>query len=134
MKRLTIVLLASLLLHAAQAAPLDCRNAPDQSTMNECADQGARAADARLNATYRRVLQRLASATPMRDQLVRAQRAWLAFRDQECAFTASGVEGGSIHPMILSGCLEDLASRRTRDLEAYLHCQDGDMSCPVPPK
>ncbi|NIA52950.1 DUF1311 domain-containing protein [Massilia sp. TW-1] len=31
------------------------------------------------------------------DKLVAAQRAWIAFRDRDCDFAASDVEGGSMH-------------------------------------
>ena len=29
-------------------------------------------------------------------------------------------------------CLAGLTERRTKELDAFLHCEEGDMSCPVP--
>ncbi|MBL8584610.1 MAG: DUF1311 domain-containing protein [Rhizobiaceae bacterium] len=111
----------------------DCANAEDQATLNQCADQAYDQADKALNAAYRKVEQRLADAPDRRKQLVAAQRAWIAFRDAECGFRSSAVAGGSIEPMIYSGCLEDLTKVRTGQFDAYLACEEGDMSCPVPP-
>ena len=62
----------------------------------------------------------------------RPQRAWIAFRDAECKFASSGVEGGSVQPMIHSGCLQGLTDARVTQLGSYLKCEEGDLSCPVP--
>jgi uncharacterized protein YecT (DUF1311 family) len=100
--------------------------------MNLCATSRLEAADVALNATYRQAVQRLGGGEG--EKLLRgAQRAWLGFRDQHCAFMASGVVGGSIQPFILSGCLQELTLERTKQLEPLLHCEEGDLSCPVPP-
>jgi uncharacterized protein YecT (DUF1311 family) len=64
--------------------------------------------------------------------LIRAQKAWLAFRDSECAFVASATDGGSANGMIYSFCLDGLTQKRLVELNAYLHCKEGDLSCPVP--
>ena len=40
--------------------------------------------------------------------LVSAQRAWVALRKAERAFSASGVSGGTAHGMILAICLDKL--------------------------
>ncbi len=61
-----------------------------------------------------------------------AERAWIAFRDAECAFSASGGEGGSAYPMTVSMCAAHLTTARTEQLSSFLHCKEGDMSCPVP--
>ena len=58
-----------------------------------------------------------------------AQRAWIAFRDAECAYTTAGSEGGSIHPMEVSQCLTDLTEQRTKQLTSSANCQEGDASC-----
>ena len=134
MKRLApAVLLALPVLHQAAAqgrAPaLDCSNGP-QTVLNECADAGFRAADAKLNAAYRAVTRRLTEDSA-RPSLVEAQRAWIRFRDAECAFDTNVYEGGSIRPMLFSQCLTRVTDQRTADLNDYLSCnRDG---CTVPP-
>jgi len=125
---LAVIVLAS----TSIARAADCANAADQSTMNECADQSHRKSDAELNALYKQVQQRLKDDASKSKLLTAAQRAWVVFRDAECKFSVSGVEGGSIQPMIYSGCIDGLTMKRVDDLKNYLKCQEGDMSCPVP--
>lgn len=35
--------------------------------------------------------------------------------------------------MLLAGCLAELTEARAAQLDAYLACEEGDLSCPVPP-
>ncbi|MGK9164662.1 DUF1311 domain-containing protein [Inquilinus limosus] len=126
------VITAVVLLAALPAAAQDC---PDdsQAGLNQCAGAAYKKADAALNATYRQIMARLKGNDAAAKALVAAQRAWIAYRDAECRFMASGVEGGSVQPMIVAQCLEQVTSQRTDDLEALLNCEEGDLSCPVPP-
>jgi len=130
-RRLTMALCLAI------AAPLSaratgCADAATQTDLNICAAEALKASDAALNATYRQVMGRLKTDPAKRALLMNAQKAWLAFRDAECDFDGSDVVGGSIHPMIVSECVDALTQSRTHQLEAYLHCAEGDMSCPVP--
>ncbi|WP_447921610.1 lysozyme inhibitor LprI family protein [Achromobacter aegrifaciens] len=117
---------------SAQAQSLDCGNAATQTDMSLCADQAYRKSDADLNAAYKDVNARLKDNRDAATQLHAAQRAWLFFRDAECAFATGGTSGGSAYPMVLSMCLDKLTQARTKELRAYLKCEEGDMSCPVP--
>jgi uncharacterized protein YecT (DUF1311 family) len=110
----------------------DCADT-SQAGMNRCADQAYKKTDAELNALYRQIERRLKSDADTTKTLVAAQKAWLAFRDAECRFAASGVEGGSVYPMVLTQCLDGLTNQRVKDFKGYLSCQEGDMSCPTPP-
>lgn len=125
-----LLALAPLLLSAAAQAD-DCANASTQSAMNECADKQYKQADSQLNALYKQINSRLQDSPDSKKRLVSAQRAWVAFRDAECAFAASGVEGGSVYPMIYNGCLAELTEKRVAAFKTYLDCQEGDLSCPV---
>lgn len=111
----------------------ECADPQDQATMNACASKEFEAADKALNAAYHEVVRRIGSDHETRSALKTAQRAWIAFRDGECAFQANSVEGGSIYPMIVAGCETTLTEARTEQLKSYLDCEEGDMSCPVPP-
>ena len=119
---------------AASGTPstADCSNASTQADMNECADKAFKASDAALNATYKQIEQRLKGSADAKKLLITAQRAWLAFRDAECAFATSGSSGGSIYPMVYSMCLDTVTQARTKGLQTYLSCGEGDASCPVP--
>jgi uncharacterized protein YecT (DUF1311 family) len=103
--------------------------------MNRCADKSFQQADSELNALYRQITNRLkgdGDAAETLKALVAAQRAWVAFRDAECAFVGSGTIGGSVHPMIVASCRAGLTEKRIADFKAFLKCQEGDLSCPVP--
>jgi uncharacterized protein YecT (DUF1311 family) len=103
-----------------------------QADMNQCAAKAFRTSDAELNKSFQQ-LQRRLSDDATRKRLVAAQRAWLAFRDAECAFSAAGVQGGSAYPMTYGLCLDGLTRKRVEAIKVYLSCGDkeGDLSCPT---
>lgn len=132
MKRtLVTAVLIALTLPAAHAD--ECKDAQDQAAMTECAERDYKASDAELNTLYRQIVRRLDGDADTKRLLVKAQRAWVAFRDSECGFSASAVTGGSAYPMIQAMCLNDLTQKRVADFRQHLDCEEGDMSCPVPP-
>lgn len=132
--RIVFAAAALLLAAGAQAQVLKCDQASTQTDLNLCADQAYRKSDADLNAAYKEVTERLKDSKAALTQLQTAQKAWLFFRDAECAFSSAGVTGGSAYPMVLSQCLDKLTQARTKELRAYLACEEGDTSCPVPRK
>jgi uncharacterized protein YecT (DUF1311 family) len=75
---------------------------------------------------------RLAADAEKTKLFVAAERAWVPFRDAACNFAASGVSGGTIYPTIYAECLERLTKARIANFKAYLACEEGDLSCPVP--
>ncbi|WP_409318944.1 lysozyme inhibitor LprI family protein [Pseudomonas sp. KCJK9016] len=129
--RLLLALTSFLFTSIAHAA-VDCANASDQSTMNQCAGQEYKVADKELNVVYQQITARLKDNAEGKKLLVSAQRAWIGFRDAECTFSASGVAGGSVYPLIYSNCMTSVTKVRTEALKQYLKCEEGDLSCPVP--
>lgn len=129
--RLLLTLMPFLFTPLAEAA-IDCANASDQATMNQCAGQDFKAADKELNTVYQQISGRLKDNPDGKKLLVSAQRAWLGFRDAECKFSSSGVTGGSVYPWVYSSCLTGVTKLRVESLKQYLKCEEGDMSCPVP--
>ncbi len=126
------ILLAGLSAGALARAE-DCSALATQMEMTACAGRNYDAADAELNRLWKQLTARLAGNDPARAEAVAAQRAWIAFRDAECTFAASSVEGGSIYPMIYTACRQALTEDRSRTLGGYLSCEEGDLSCPLPP-
>lgn len=124
------MLLAASAVQVAHAAT-DCANPQDQRAMNECAGRAYTRADAELNRRYRTLQGRLKDDRDGARKLTEAQRAWVVFRDAECAFQTSGTEGGSIAPMARAVCLEGVTRSRTTELQNYLDCREGDSNCPV---
>ena len=130
--RLMIVSACLAVLAAAPAAwGEECDRSDDsQQMMNICAGEDYQAADARLNAAYQKLIS--SDDADGKRLLQAAQRAWIAFRDAECAYTTAGSEGGSIHPMEVSQCLTELTEQRTKQLTSGAKCQEGDASCANP--
>lgn len=128
--RLLLALAPLILASVAQAD--DCTNAITQGEMNQCAAQEKKAADDELNRLYKQITARLKDNPEAKQLLVKAQRAWIGFRDAECNFSASGVEGGSVYPLIYGNCVTALTKARVETFKTYLKCKEGDLSCPVP--
>jgi uncharacterized protein YecT (DUF1311 family) len=116
----------------AVALAQDCANATSKMAMNVCADQAYRMADAELNTVYSQITDRLKHDKDSAKLLVNAQKAWLTFRDAECTFATSASAQGSVYPMLVAQCRDGLTSKRIDELKAYLRCEQGDLSCPVP--
>lgn len=78
----------------------------------------AQQADARLNAAYRTALQRAAGAdrygTVGADDIRKAQRRWLAYRDTFARFA-----GAASQAVSADAAVTELTRRRTADLEAF---------------
>ncbi len=123
----TVLLVAALL----SAGPAAAQKRPElvgptQLEIDQQAGDRQHMADRALNDTYRKLM---AKASPAgRERLRAAQRAWISFRDLDCAARA-GSRTGSFYPASLSLCLEDLTDQRTKTLQAELNCAEGDLSC-----
>lgn len=120
---------AAVLTLAASPARAETRpdlDGPTQREINSQADRRRAMADRELNQVYTRLM---AQASPDGAKRLRAaQRAWIAFRDLDCAARA-GSRGGSFYPTSLSLCLEEVTDARTKALRAELDCAEGDMGC-----
>ena len=124
----SLILALPLVVFAASAADIDCNKAMDQNSMNMCADKDYQAADKKLNDIYRKVTTAMDDAK-LQAKLKTAQRAWLQYRDTECTFEVAENEGGSIYPMVYSGCLTRLTNARTKELQNYLTCWKNADKC-----
>ncbi|MDZ5703614.1 lysozyme inhibitor LprI family protein [Enterobacter ludwigii] len=129
MKRYLIA--GAALLLSANALAEECTNATTQLEMNTCTAQQYQAADKKLNQTYQAAIKR--AEAPQRELLKKAQQAWIALRDADCNFIGSGTEGGSVQPMIISQCLNEKTVEREAFLASLMQCEEGDLSCPLPP-
>lgn len=123
---------ALLLLAAVSAATaddeIDCNNAMGQQDMNACAAKDYDAADAELNAVWKeaRGVAKDFDAELSEDlkgaeaALLAAQRGWIAYRDGQCELAGFNERGGSMEPMVVSGCLADLTRKRTKELREFI--------------
>ena len=107
-----------------QQPEVDCGNAQTQMAMNICAQRDYEQADAQLNTQYKLTRDEMREAdkgaspstSGAEDALVKAQRAWVAYRDAHCASYGFQARGGSMEPMLISGCQADLTRQRTQEL------------------
>lgn len=133
MRTLTFGALAGALLATqvwAQEEP-DCQNAVTQQDMNICAGLDHEEADVALNTVYGEVVAAMrATDTELKETspdlagaeaaLKKAQRAWIGYRDAHCETAGFQARGGSMEPMLVSGCMAELTRQRTTELKALL--------------
>lgn len=117
-----------MLVTTAHAQNWDCSdpgNLPQQG-MNFCAHQDYQAADADLNTAYkaaRTAIRRTDESLPAdqrgaADSLLRAQRAWITYRDAACETEGFSFRGGSMEPFIVASCKAELTRQRTDQLRS----------------
>lgn len=118
-----------LALLALSAQAIDCENAMTQRDMNYCAGEDFKAADKALNAqwslTAEAMKERDAAAADTADDgrdgyfeaLLKAQRAWISYRDAHCVTVGYDARGGTLEPLLYSSCMAHLTRLRTADLE-----------------
>ena len=119
--------LAMLVTIPAARAAIDCGAAKTQADLATCTAKDAASADAALNAVYKALAGRLAPADL--ERLRDAQRAWIPFRDKECAFRTQPYAGGSVYATLVETCKADLTNARLAQLQHQLQCPEGDLSC-----
>ncbi|THK38307.1 lysozyme inhibitor LprI family protein [Ensifer sp. MPMI2T] len=126
------VLVLSAVSAVAQEQPaVDCQNAVTQMDMNICAGQDYDRADADLNKIYKQAVAAMkakdkelgeidAAYVGAEEALKKAQRAWIGYRDGQCQLAGFEARGGSMEPMLVSGCLAELTRKRTTELKQLL--------------
>lgn len=78
-----------------------------------------------MNRAYQRVLVK-AREVGFQTSLVKAQRAWLAYRDAACPFEGDiGAGGGTLEGLYVLSCKEQLTRERAERLEAIADEQEG---------
>ena len=130
--RLCRLALATLAVLSPARADDECGSAPNQMALNECYGGIYQQADAALNAVYRRLATRLAADQNTKEfaaLLEDAERAWIAFRDRECAFETATSRGGTIHSMEVAICRTKETRARVKELQRQLACPEGDLTC-----
>lgn len=116
-----------------KADDVDCSKVPGtQSALNACAFQDFEKATAAYSATYKTLSQSVGNK--QRQLLRQVQTGWIQYRVKACEFEKSGLEGGSAAPMINWQCQARMTRERTAELQRFLDCKEGDLSCVRQPK
>ena len=82
--------------------------------MIECISAETRRQDVRLNKAYKALMAEVTS--PRKAQLQDAQRAWIKYRDANCAFY-DDPDGGTLARVNANGCMMNATADRARELE-----------------
>ena len=91
-----------------------------QQGMNQCEGEAFDRADKALNAEWAKIVANYKGEAPAQKLMLDGQRAWLKYRDAQCELAAYENLGGSIWPMLVSGCKAELTRLRTRELQQML--------------
>lgn len=112
---------------------VDCSQVPGtQSALNACAHQDFENATAAYSAAYKTLSQSVGNK--QRQLLRQVQTEWIQYRVKACEFEKSGIEGGSAAPMINWQCQARMTRERTAELQRFLDCKEGDLSCVRQPR
>lgn len=112
---------------------VDCSQVPGtQSALNACAYQDFENATAAYSTAYKTLSQSVGNK--QRQLLRQVQTEWIQYRVKACEFEKSGIEGGSAAPMINWQCQARMTRERTAELQRFLDCKEGDLSCVRQPR
>ncbi len=120
---------AVLLLGAAATAV--CDNPQTQTDMTICAGEEYAAADKELNAQWAITAERMKDNDSALDRstdkrpgyfgtLLKAQRAWLSYRDLHCTSEGYYARGGTMEPMLVAMCKARLTRERTQQIKGLV--------------
>ncbi len=114
---------------------IDCAKAEAQTDLNICAALDFDTADKALNVQYKKTRAAMVAIDADLDKdmkgaekaLIKAQRAWVDYRDGECEAQGFQARGGSMEPMLVSGCKADLTKKRTKELKDLADGPEGNQ-------
>ncbi|MBX4888121.1 lysozyme inhibitor LprI family protein [Rhizobium bangladeshense] len=110
---------------ALSAEDIDCQNPKTQSDMTSCEAARLETADKALNEQYKKTRAAMIAIDKDLDgdmkgaekALVKAQRAWIDYRDAQCDAFGFQARGGTMEPMLVAGCLAEETDKRTKELK-----------------
>jgi len=117
-----LILIACVFLSTAHAEPASERYGDEYQTCRDgsthdivvCLSALYKKWDGRLNAAYQKLLKQQEDAKS-REALIRAQRAWLKYRDDNCDWYETGE--GTIRRLWGSECMRSMTAARALELE-----------------
>ena len=126
MTNISKVLLLFVISASSHAASLCDRESPNTFAINACSEDDFKAADARLNKVYKRVIASLSAdhdpdshSAETEKYLISAQRSWVTFRENDC-LAADAASGNATLRIAYFGCMQSHAESRTKQLLSYI--------------
>ncbi|WP_409079692.1 lysozyme inhibitor LprI family protein [Pseudomonas sp. SG20056] len=105
---------------------IDCTNAFSTQDIEQCASISLENTEKELNLTYKKLVNSLSQPnteydnyTEYRRHLLTAQRAWIKFREADCAAQYEMHRSGTIRNSIYLACKEERAKQRIKELTNY---------------
>jgi uncharacterized protein YecT (DUF1311 family) len=126
---LAVLLLVAPVVSATAQDDINCNNAMAQQEMNYCAAKDFEAADAELNAVWKEAREAAKAMDAEQTEevmkgadaaLLAGQRGWIAYRDGQCELAGWEAHGGSMEPMLVSGCMAEMTRARTKELKTFI--------------
>ena len=116
-----------LIMAAAVSPTIDCKNALTTADVLTCSVRDYHSADLIMNRQYRAAVASMVAMDGARsvpgdkrasyyNTLLASQRAWLKFRDAQCAAEGYMARGGSMEPLLVTSCMEELTKARAKQL------------------
>lgn len=108
----------------------DCENG-SQMELNMCAYNDYQVADDALNKLWPQVKKFAADGDKdlegtmkgYSEALLASQRGWLAYRDGQCELYGFQSRGGSMEPMLVSGCKARMTTDRLKELKDIMNVE-----------
>ncbi|MES2206878.1 MAG: lysozyme inhibitor LprI family protein [Pseudomonadota bacterium] len=104
----------------------NCNNAVTTPDINQCAKIEQEKVEVKLNLTYQDVIKRFSvpdtkddKPSEIKESLVKAQRAWLKFREADCHAVYVQNQGGTIRTAMYIGCMQARAEQRIKELKQF---------------
>lgn len=86
--------------------------------MEGCVEQQTLRSVAKIDAVAKRIFARLGAAAA-RKRFVKAQRAWLTYRNADCASVADTTEGGTLAGVLAAQCTSERTTRHLVEIRAF---------------
>jgi uncharacterized protein YecT (DUF1311 family) len=101
----------------------DCSKAEGQMQLNQCYGDVDLKTEKKLEETYKKLVEFIKTNKHSKDvlKLEESQKSWLLYRKNDCEDESSRYEGGSMQPMVLSGCMMAEATERINQLNKMIN-------------
>jgi uncharacterized protein YecT (DUF1311 family) len=93
--------------------------AQTQMEINQEAADKYKKADLDLNKVYKQLMS-ITKDQKKKDLLIKAQRAWIIYKEAHCNYEESFYEGGSMQPTVYFSCLQEVTEERIKQLKVAI--------------
>lgn len=121
-----LTLFLSIGIYAEETTEIDCKKAISTADVVQCIAIELDKTEAKLNQAYQRLVKQLTQPdtaqdnyTEYRNKLLKAQRAWIKFREADCDTQYTMHKSGTIRNAIYLSCKQQRAEQKIKELNNY---------------